>query len=362
MVENVHVITIEEQCSWTAERETGHANVNNHKRLPLPIDDQNQPTNSTKERTSSWKDKLKEIIEAAKVNTAADTKQNEKPKIQRIPAMLEVEQNNYKKYYEPRAVPIGPIHHGNPKLKLAETFKPRLVAKFIEESEQKGEALYKMIEDEIKELRDSYDEEVTKCYDDESLAWMLFLDGCSTLQFIHSLVNGNLDILKIKIDQVTFAQQDLFLLENQIPFRVLKLLIGSSKKRDAFKDSIKKFIQMNAMAPAKKTEKLIIDMDKKEPAHLLDLLLSALLHNPETHSQGKSRKYTGDNGKTFRNIQDLKMVGIQLRQSKSCSLGDITFSCHFFSGKDVDYLISFYVIFRFSNKFVVISFRFIKDK
>ena len=54
----------------------------------------------------------------------------------------------------------------------------------------------------------------------QALAWMLFVDDYATLQFIDSIVNKTINF-KIKIDQVAFIQQDLFLLKNQLPYQVI---------------------------------------------------------------------------------------------------------------------------------------------
>ena len=92
---------------------------------------------------------------------------------------------HYRKYCEPRVVSLGPIHHGKPKYQLTESYKLMLADKFIGKTGRTVEELYGIIEDNIKELREYYDEKVTRKYSDEDLAWMLFVDGCATLQFIY---------------------------------------------------------------------------------------------------------------------------------------------------------------------------------
>ena len=138
---------------------------------------------------------------------------------------------HYKKYCEPRVVSLGPIHHGKPKYQLTEEYKLMLADKFIGKTGRTVEELYGIIEDNIKELREYYDEKVTQKYSDEDLAWMLFVDGCATLHFIHSFVKGKVKDVKIKNDQVAFVQQDLFLLENQLPYQLLDYLMKKSKRK-----------------------------------------------------------------------------------------------------------------------------------
>ena len=79
------------------------------------------------------------------------------------------------------------------------------------------EELYDMIKHNIKQLRQYFNVEVITKYD----AWILFVDGCATLKFIDAIVHKKVKEFKIKNDHVAFVQQDLFLLENQLPYQLL---------------------------------------------------------------------------------------------------------------------------------------------
>ncbi|XP_068307401.1 UPF0481 protein At3g47200-like [Pyrus communis] len=237
-----------------------------------------------------------------------------KPKIQRVPFMPR-NPKTFDKYNEPRAVAIGPFHHGNPRCELAEDFKLMLTKRFLNYTSQTVEALHQKVEENIKELRECYAKEATQHCDDETLAWMLFLDGCSTLQFIQSFVDEKLEELSIKRDQIAFAQQDLFLLENQVPYQVLELLMSSSNKYRELKNSIETYVQANIGAPGKKQPNVAITMEKepahpeKEPAHLLDLLRTRMLgtqKNPDKRPKDHS-------------VQELDAAGIHFPCSRSSS-------------------------------------------
>jgi hypothetical protein len=205
---------------------------------------------------------------------------------------------------------------------LAEKFKPALAARFIKDSGREAEELLKIIEDKIKILRDCYDEESTKLFSDEALAQLLFLEGCSTLQFIYSLMHGELASFKIKRDQVSFAQQDLFLLENQLPYQVLTLLMGLSKKQEQLKNAIKDFVQGKIMDTEKKKSTghtppalhTSINMgnteEELEPTHLLDLLRTKMLGCQEPNAPEKISKV---HQQSFRNIQELKAEKLEAR-------------------------------------------------
>ncbi|KAL5546504.1 hypothetical protein UlMin_006191 [Ulmus minor] len=301
--------------------------------------------------------------------------QTDKPKIQKVPMVLRGH-INFEKLYEPRAVPIGPIHHKDEKLKLAQQYKPRLAAQFVKESGKTTTELYEKIKEEMEALKLFFDPEVIKDYKEEELSWMLFLDGCSTLQFMYGVVHEKMREYNIKSDQVAFAQQDLFLLENQIPFKVLTLLLGSSNAKAELKESIKRFLQMNVMAPSHMWASIEIDIDKEDPTHLLELLQKVAVsrstkddesskqkcspkddesskqkYSPKDDESSKqkcspkdgklSEKFTNFLPKglkkkkhigqqSFRNVQELKAAGIKLKPSENWSLREIDFTSRCF--------------------------------
>ncbi|CAL2271943.1 unnamed protein product [Prunus armeniaca] len=190
---------------------------------------------------------------------------------------------NFEKYYEPRVAAIGPFHHGRkPKYEQAEKIKLQLAVNFVKDSEQNDADLLKKVEEKIKDLRECYDEEATKDFDDDFLAWMLFVDGCSTLEFIYKY--ERLEYFKINRDRVASIELDMFLLENQLPYQLLELLMISSKKYMDVKDSIERFVQMHGVAPepqrgaqnTQPSEHVNIPMEP-EPTHLLEYLLTRML-------------------------------------------------------------------------------------
>ncbi|KAE8098655.1 hypothetical protein FH972_016700 [Carpinus fangiana] len=237
------------------------------------------------------------------------------PKIQKVSFLLR-ENENVAKYFEPRVVSLGPIHH--------------------------AESLYAQIEKKISKLREYFDEEVTKeYYDDEYLAWMLFVDGCAVLQFMYYAVLKEkfkdvkiedekfkemkneiekIKYVKIKNDQAVFGQDDLFLLENQLPYQLLKDLMELSDKKDILLESIDSFIQMHAKCvnpeQTTSTEKL---------AHLLDRLRTRLLGKSPDPGAGDK----GNDWHSYRNVQELRAAGIQLKPSKTSSLTDVSFTDRF---------------------------------
>ncbi|KAK2659086.1 hypothetical protein Ddye_005619 [Dipteronia dyeriana] len=135
-----------------------------------------------------------------------------KPKIQKVPSMLR-DNDKFNKYFQPKMFSFGPRYHRDPSLKMAKQIKVNLAADFLQQNEK------------IKELKDCYEDEFTKNYEDHELAWMFLVDGCAILQFMYISVDFQADpdpetqLRKLGI-QTDYLRQDLFLLENQLPYQL----------------------------------------------------------------------------------------------------------------------------------------------
>ncbi|CAL9025389.1 unnamed protein product [Prunus brigantina] len=252
-------------------------------------------TSPKEERLKKFRKAAAEAAAAAAAAAGNSTTQGAKPKIQRVPFMLRDNQKN-DKYYEPRVAAIGPFHHGSkPKYEQAEKIKLQLAVNFVLDSQQNDADLLKKVEEKIKDLRECYDEEATKDFEDDSLAWLLFVDGCSTLEFIYKY--DDLECFEIKRDQVAFAEQDMFLLENQLPYQLLKLLMSSSSIHEDLKDSIEKFVQMHGgdqkQEPLPGATKQHPQPMEPEPTHLLEHLLTRMLGYPPKKSETSASAQPG---------------------------------------------------------------------
>ncbi|KAL4607416.1 hypothetical protein ACB092_09G172200 [Castanea dentata] len=314
-----HKISVEE---FHSRKEAGESSRDNDQPV-IVAEETHKLTITIQERgsTSSKEEKFKKLKEAqAKVQLGTA------PKIRKVLTLRG--HKHYRKYCEPRVVSLGPIHHGKPAYQLTEEYKLMLADKFIGTTGRTVEELYGIIEDNIKELREYYDEKVTQKYSDENLAWMLFVDGCATLQFIDLVVREEVKDFKIKDDQVAFVQQDLFLLENQLPYQLLDYLMKNikeeenSKKEENLRESIQKFINMHSML-YEDTE----PPNDENPIHLLDLLRKRLLGLDDVNDETAQNKETGkEEWQSFRNVQELREVGIHLKSNPSSCLRDIKFT------------------------------------
>ncbi|XP_059428806.1 UPF0481 protein At3g47200-like [Corylus avellana] len=259
-------------------------------------------------------------------------------KIQKVIFLLR-DHKSFVKYFEPRVVSLGPMHHGNPKYHLGEMYKHKLAYEFVKQFgcndgntlDDDINYLHGKIKKEIKQLRGCFEEEVTKNYDDEALAWMLFVDGCAILQYIFCAAKNKFEELNIKNDSVAFAQQDLFLLENQVPYRLLKLLMRYSGKEEQLRNSIESFIQ-NVNYQQTEQQK----QGERDPIHLLDLLRTRLLGPPPcpkakpSSSRCPFTHQEDQDWQTYRNVQELKAAGIHLKRNKNNSyLRNISFTRRF---------------------------------
>ncbi|XWS43075.1 hypothetical protein CRYUN_Cryun16bG0070100 [Craigia yunnanensis] len=290
-------------------------------------------SNREKEKFRSFRD----LKESSNDNSTVPA-QSPKPLIQRVPSTLS-ENNYFKKYFEPRVFAIGPLHHGKPRLQPAEKTKLELAVLFTKEHGVNEQVLYKKIKEEIGELRKSYRSEDIEDYDDEELAWMFFVDGCAVLHAIHCAMQEKKEkqkMLSIKVYFLAFAQVDMFMLENQLPFRVLQLLISSVNKGDDLRKSINEFIDKKIKKTVAVVEQEARPQEDQGHTHLLGLLRERLLGNHKAtnnkssmEGEGRRSRRSQQPNKGFRGISELKEAGIQLSSNESSSLRDVNFQVGF---------------------------------
>ncbi|KAJ9695442.1 hypothetical protein PVL29_010757 [Vitis rotundifolia] len=251
------------------------------------------------------------------------------PRIRKVPQLLRGTKD-FKKHFEPRVISVGPYHHHKHELKAAEMLKCQMTKRFILDCGQGIEVLYDKIASEISELRKCYSKKAIKKYDNEELAWMMLVDGCSLLHYIHCYTTeGKLKDLPFKHQNASFVQQDLLLLENQLPFRVLELLLESRFKEDERMQMIERFIWLTINGREAGPSKVAVDPKEEKPSHLLDLLRRRLLVNQNAR-ETEAGKRKGWN--SFRNVNELKAAGIRFKPLKSVPLREISFKSYILFG------------------------------
>ncbi|XP_052877570.1 UPF0481 protein At3g47200-like [Gossypium arboreum] len=176
---------------------------------------------------------------------------NAKPLIRKVPSTL-CRNEDFKKYFMPKVISIGPLHHCDRTLPASKKLKLKLATHFVEKIGVDKESLYRNIKKEMDGLKGCYDPQELKEYsgDNKELAWMFFVDGCAILQAVYMRYGNDDDDGKlfIKNDLLTFVYSDLFLLENQLPFRVLELLTSSGNGK-MFMNAIPRFIDGTVINP-----------------------------------------------------------------------------------------------------------------
>ncbi|WJX17527.1 hypothetical protein P8452_07432 [Trifolium repens] len=290
--------------------------------------------------------------------------QNLRPKIQRVAEYLR-KRENFEKHYTPKLVSIGPIHHENANLKLGEKYKLIWAAKYIEIAELNPHNLHKKIADNIVELKGHFADDVLALTGteeslegftslEEKLSWMLFVDGCSLLHILEHADLRKPETMNIKVDQLVFVMMDVLLLENQLPYLVLKLLWKNDIEAE-LKYTMKEFLKCHHWATPenkrswssriqdhfevqnnkKDEEQHRISIQNELPTHLLDLQRNIILTKSSSKTKGNeaNNKNQGPNIGTYMNIQDLRAVGIKLKSSGTRRPTDIGFSEGWFAAK-----------------------------
>ncbi|XP_076928838.1 UPF0481 protein At3g47200-like [Bidens hawaiensis] len=248
--------------------------------------------------------------------------------IHRVPMILKEHTDN-EKYYLPKVVSLGPYHHGKPNLESVEGFKSLYTNKLLKGNQDSIRDLYHNLEEMVQTLRGYYEDDVDHLSNDEFTRMML-LDGCFIMYVIeHIFLNNETDTLGLKSHQIMFVQQDMFLLENQIPYRVITEVMKFVPD-EMWDLKIKRFVDDNILATerlgrrsranASVTEQKSIT-DRISPAknHLLELLQTRL-------TKEKSFGPCANDRYTFRNVNELIEVGISFKPSRTRSLAHIKFT------------------------------------
>ncbi|XP_076958421.1 UPF0481 protein At3g47200-like [Bidens hawaiensis] len=264
-------------------------------------------------------------------------------RIHRVPEMV-TETGDYDKYYVPKVVSIGPHHFGNKKLEFVEKLKPVFAMKLFSNNKETLRSLYKSLGDPkmVQELRNFYEENTTTKFCNKVFTKIMLLDCCFILYYIQYIFGEKPeDSGGLSSHQIVFVHQDLFLLENQIPFKVL--MEGMKLIEFNWLKKIKPFIHENILASIKPKRKwleaiLYIQNDRRssreeremelisdnEPNdHLLHLLHRTLTKHVKVPVKNSNPK---DNYRcTFRNVNELMDVGIHFKPSDTMSLAHVKF-------------------------------------
>ncbi|KAK6130893.1 hypothetical protein DH2020_035368 [Rehmannia glutinosa] len=203
--------------------------------------------------------------------------------------------------------------------------------------------LHNQILQKIDVIRSCYaDATIVEKYDDHALAMMMLLDACLILYFMGN--DTNIAELEKNMSSwlAAFMPHDIMLLENQIPYMVLKLLIGllMEDDRDAKADEIIESFARSMMGLGPNPAHQIPGEYVNPPIHILEAFWRVSVENPNRkheheHDQSELRcpRSPTRRNMTCRSVTDLRAKGICFGPSSSCSLSDITFDSHAFYGQ-----------------------------
>ncbi|TYI58585.1 hypothetical protein E1A91_D11G370100v1 [Gossypium mustelinum] len=284
-----------------------------------------------------------------------------KPLIRRVPSTLG-RHEDFRKYFKPKVISIGPLHHADPSLHESKKLKCKLTTLFVKNIGVDRGTLYNNIKTEIDDLKKCYDPKELDNYtsDNENLAWMFFVDGCTILQAVY-MRYGNDDVDGQDYesnDDKKFMEATAGFTNNTVKKPESHQQDSSRKNGEKFMMAIKRFIDDTVITPAyvKELQSHQQDSDwwqqqKGERIHLLNLLRVRLLFEKEkkekpwrhfrfctrffmcTLNRSSQTRTKPHHSHTFRNVKELKKAGIWLKASKTSCLSDISFNHIFFVGK-----------------------------
>nr|XP_016500785.1 PREDICTED: UPF0481 protein At3g47200-like [Nicotiana tabacum] len=282
--------------------------------------------------------------------------------IQKVPSFLS-DENKESGERDPKVVSLGPYHHGKEKLKFVQDFKPMALDMFIEGSNQDKAFFLGEILKEIEYAKSCYLEEFTCIYDDFYFAEMMLLDACFILNIIgpwDQTFKRSETIEHLGTAVYTLSKRDLYLLENQVPLRILMILAKSRYPVDE-----KGFIETaeSSCFNILFHEDIRSLKDNKQgttdtPLHLLEIFRRSIVTGTGEIQQPRVRpcdplcdifnklglcleywccrkdktSTRGRGGYVFHSVTDLKSKGIHFRPSEIASLNGVRFSpaefCH----------------------------------
>ncbi|GLT52141.1 hypothetical protein SLA2020_254960 [Shorea laevis] len=209
------------------------------------------------------KDELKKLTSLDEADKGALT--SNKPLIQEVTSTLHwcYSDGECRRYFKPISVAIGPLNHQKKikrewRFERGEKWKLRLAAMFIHSSAGTVKDFYKNVKEEINNLKNCYNFKEGQKWTDEKLALMFLVDGCALLLFIILDVSDEWEVFRVTNGLAGIEKVDFFLLENQLPYQLLEILIDSYAEfsvvelrpnlKKLFKKLITKFINRSFLS------------------------------------------------------------------------------------------------------------------
>ncbi|KAI3977480.1 hypothetical protein MKX01_000393 [Papaver californicum] len=215
--------------------------------------------------------------------------------------------------YQPKLVSIGPYHFGKLHLMPMQIDKQRSLIHFHKRSGVPIESYLDKFKQVVTLLRESYEQldHMKKWQDDDIFIQLMLIDGVFLFEFL-SVTRGNQNNYDYAPNDPVFGyeghtliydavMQDLLLMENQLPYLVLSILLSVSEGLP--EQSVKSILSWMMFAP------------KKGPGlHLLDMYMKGLLDE----SQPAKQKLQDEDRTLLRlSASKLHKYGIQFKRVQS---------------------------------------------
>ncbi|XP_034888473.1 uncharacterized protein [Populus alba] len=225
------------------------------------------------------------------------------------------------KAYTPCVVSIGPIHHGNEKLKAMEDQKRMYLKEFIAHSEVSG--FIELIKEKETRLRHCYAE--TNGFSSEYFIKMILMDAAFVIMYLlkckYTDFRGSRDSIFYPPYKSVDVRVDICLLENQLPFFILEELCGLSpifgnSPKDTLIELTHSFFTVAFDSWA--VGDILGRVDFSEVKHLVEFL--SIYQQPTKQNPNEELEVL-----TAPSVKELHQAGVKFVSSSSKNLLDIKF-------------------------------------
>ncbi|KAG2664717.1 hypothetical protein I3760_16G096900 [Carya illinoinensis] len=244
------------------------------------------------------------------------------PTIYRVPDSL---RELDKEAYTPQVISIGPLHHGSQKLKYMENYKLRLFRSFMERTNINKEKLASIIQDSEESVRECYAEAIP--FDPDTLKQIILVDASFIIEFFcrvwpETRIDDEL-VKELKPWRIRHIAFDLILLENQLPFFIIKKLyeLLPLKSPPIYPSSFLELTFNVCFSPESVLKVRDDGIDSEEVMHLLDLkrylYLCPRQRLPEKSFKVVDKMYCAS---------QLAEAGLKFKPTSSTSIVDLKFN------------------------------------
>ncbi|CAH1428155.1 unnamed protein product [Lactuca virosa] len=315
--------------------------------VEIPEGDQPEPTNNVNHGFArEWEGCLQD--------DETTQRSERKRKMEKVPPLLlkGKKGRRNRQCYQPTVVSLGPYHHKRDDLAVGEKYKLVTLEEYRLSCGTSMGSLYNKVFEVVHDARKCYIDGSADEYNDEEFNRMMLRDGCFILFFIECVANRPNTLLMLNneyLGALGFAHvaRDILLLENQIPFIVLQVLLDLRfPEEDRGEKILNDFFNYLKYGEVSTKGKKVLGM--KKPLHLLELYRShfILLSSYFSHDPNNSIKKIDDDAdeewnyvkrnRSLPSIMELKAKGIFLKCinfKNEPSTEDIKFHSHCYYGE-----------------------------